>query len=351
MLFVALLAAFLIEQLVPLTEDNAVHLAAKRWVFFARGKVFATQTWHVWLWWSAAVLVPVAISVLVYQLLLAVWLPLAWLWLVGVLYLTMGFRQFSQHFSRIRDALQEGREDEARAALAQWRQVDDAQAQRPDWVARVLSLALLAAQRHVLGVLVAFVVLGVLGLGPAGAVLYRMTECVARLWRVPVLALESDAELSEDQLEVATQCSLVAGMAWHYLDWLPVRASALGFAAAGNFEGVVGAWRDAHDNADTSNDCLLLAAGAGALNVTLQNGSHQQRHDDDQDSTQAPSADLSVMSAAMLDDPFSAEAGLQEGPLACAKPWHVAALAGLVWRVVVLAMGVLAGLTLVAWIN
>lgn len=351
MLFVALLAAFFIEQLVPLTQDNAAHLAAKRWALFARSKVFATQTWHVWLWWSAAVLLPVVLSVLVYQLLLAVWLPLAWLWLVGVLYLTMGFRQFSHHFSRIRDALQEGREDEARAALAQWRQVDDAQAQRPDWVARVLSLALLAAQRHVLGVLVAFVVLGVLGLGPAGAVLYRMTEYVARLWRVPAMALEPDTELSEDQLEVATQRSLVAGMAWHYLDWLPVRASALGFAAAGNFEGVVGAWRDAYDNADTSNDSLLLAAGAGALNVTLQGGPYQQRQADDNDSAQASSADLSVMSAAMLDDALSTQAGQQEGPVASAKPRHVASLAGLVWRVVVLAMGLLAGLTLVAWAN
>lgn len=351
MLFVALLTAFVIEQLVPLTEDNAAHGAAKRWALFARSNVFATQTWHVWLWWSAAVLLPVVLSVLVYQLLLAIWLPLAWLWLVAVLYLTMGFRQFSHHFSRIRDALQEGREDEARAALAQWRQVDDAQAERPDWVARVLSLALLAAQRHVLGVLVAFVALGVLGLGPAGAVLYRMTEYVARLWRVPALALEPDAELSEDQLEVATQRSLVAGSAWHYLDWLPVRASALGFAAAGNFEGVVGAWRDAYDNADTSNDSLLLAAGAGALNVTLQDSPHREREDDASDSEYTRSADLFVMSAAMLDDEFITEANPQEGPVAAAKPRHVAALAGLVWRVVVLAMSVLAGLTFVAWVN
>lgn len=351
MLFTALLAAFLIEQLVPLTEDNVAHLAAKRWVLFARSKVFAAQTWHVWLWWSAAVLLPVVLSVLVYQLLWAVGFALAWLWLVGVLYFTMGFRQFSHHFSRIRDALQEGRDDEARAALAQWRQVDDAQVGRPDWVARVLSLALLAAQRHVLGVLVAFVALGVLGLGPAGAVLYRMTEYVARLWRVPAVVLEADTELSEDQLEVATQCSLVAGSAWHYLDWVPVRASAFGFAVAGNFEGVVGAWRDAHDNAEISNDSLLLAAGAGALSVTLQGSFHHASQDDGSDDEQTRRADLSVMSAAMLDDEFSSDALQQEGPAVPAKSRHVAALAGLVWRVVVLAMSVLAGLTFVAWVN
>ena len=368
MLFFALLAAFLIEQLVPLAEGNAAHALAKRWVLLARSKVVATnswQVWQVWLWWCAAVLLPVAASVLVYQVLLAIWLPLAWLWLVAVLYLTMGFRQFSHYFSRIRDALQEGRQDEALAALAQWRQVDGAEARRPDWVARVLSLALLAAQRHVLGVWLAFAVLGAFGLGPAGAVLYRMAEYVARLWRVQASDNDQPEELSNEQLEVATQRALVSAAAWHYVDWLPVRVSALGFAAAGNFEGVVGAWRDAQDSADNSNDSLLLAAGAGALNVSLQEDLEAQGSAPNTKASQAQALSeqlqapeetiegLTVMSATMLGENASraTQAPSQEGPIAPAKPRHVAALSGLVWRVVVLAMSVLAGLTLVSWVN
>jgi adenosylcobinamide-phosphate synthase len=383
MLLFALIAALLIEQLVPLEADNTVHAWARRWVTYTRSKVLVAHPIHVWLWWSAAVLLPVVLSVLVYQLLLTVAWPLAWLWLVGVLYLTMGFRQFSHYFSRIRDALQEGREDDALAALAQWRQVDEAEARRSDWVSRVLSLALLAAQRHVMGVWLAFVVLGALGLGPAGAVLYRMAEFVARVWRVqtePTQALGQGAPQPADGAdqtghadhdggddEVAVQCALLSGQAWHYVDWLPVRMSALGFAAAGNFEGVVGAWRDAKDSLQTSNDSLLLAAGAGALHVTLQDQPAEGV------SPQAASADaaqdLAVMSASLLDEQDSAAHAVHAArtdhsaphshdtavddthtPASPAKR-HVAALASLVWRVVVLAMVVLAGLTLVSWLN
>ncbi|MFB1016552.1 MAG: hypothetical protein QMC46_00380, partial [Burkholderiaceae bacterium] len=40
-----------------------------------------------------------------------------------------------------------------------------------------------------------------------------------------------------------------------------------------------------------------------------------------------------------------------DNPASLPKPRHVAALASLVWRVVVLAMGILAGLTVVSWLN
>jgi adenosylcobinamide-phosphate synthase len=303
----------------------------------------------------------------------------------------MGFRQFSHYFSRIRDALQAGREDEALAALAQWRQVDGAEAQRSDWVGRVLSLALLAAQRHVLGVWLAFVVFGVFGLGPAGAVLYRMSEYVARLWRVQLPSTAGvideqagdtagpagtdqqadNPDQNDDGQEPATLRALVALQAWHCVDWLPVRASALGFAAAGHFEGVVAAWRDAADNAQLSNDSVLLAAGAGALHVSLQEESTPSANDE------AGDDDLVVMSAALLDEHAAQVHGAvsvvapvgaadeqvadpvlssepeseSDNPASLPKPRHVAALASLVWRVVVLAMGILAGLTVVSWLN
>ena len=46
----------------------------------------------------------------------------------------------------------------------------------------VIEHSLLAAHRHVFGVFFWFVVLSALGLGPAGAVLYRMAEFVSRYW-------------------------------------------------------------------------------------------------------------------------------------------------------------------------
>jgi adenosylcobinamide-phosphate synthase len=53
---------------------------------------------------------------------------------------------------------------------------------RSEIVRHVIEYSVLAAHRHVFGVLAWFSVLAALGLGPSGAVLYRMAEFVSRYW-------------------------------------------------------------------------------------------------------------------------------------------------------------------------
>ena len=48
--------------------------------------------------------------------------------------------------------------------------------------ASLIEHSLLAAHRHVFGVFFWFVLLSTFGLGPAGAVLYRMAEFASRYW-------------------------------------------------------------------------------------------------------------------------------------------------------------------------
>jgi len=98
--------------------------------------------------------------------------PVAVLWNVAVLYITLGFRQFSHHFTRIRDALESADEDSARATLAQWQQVDVGELPRSEIVRHVIEYSVLASHRHVFGVLAWFSVCAALGLGPAGAVVF-----------------------------------------------------------------------------------------------------------------------------------------------------------------------------------
>ena len=109
--------------------------------------------------------------------------PANLLWSVALLYPTLGFRQFSHHFTDIRDALDSGDETRARELLAQWKQVDASLLPRHEIVRHVIEHSVVAAHRHVFGVLAWFSVLAALGLGPAGAVLYRMGEFVSRYWR------------------------------------------------------------------------------------------------------------------------------------------------------------------------
>ena len=79
----------------------------------------------------AAVLVPampavpdIALAAAVHWLLWQFSVLLAFVWMVVVLYHTVGFRQFSHHFTGIRDALEAGDEAAARQALARWQRVE-----------------------------------------------------------------------------------------------------------------------------------------------------------------------------------------------------------------------------------
>jgi adenosylcobinamide-phosphate synthase len=96
-----------------------------------------------------------------------------------VLYLTLGFRQFSHYFTDIRDALDRGDEIEARSLLAEWRHLDASELPRTELLRHVIEHALLAAHRHVFGVFFWFVLSAPWAWGRPGAVLYRMAEFAA----------------------------------------------------------------------------------------------------------------------------------------------------------------------------
>ena len=106
--------------------------------------------------------------------------PIFLLFNVSVLYLTLGFRQFSHYYTDIRDVLDRGDEFEARRLLAAWRHLDASELPRTELLRPVIEHSLLAAHRHVFGVFFWFVLLCTLGLGPLGAVLYRMAEFASR---------------------------------------------------------------------------------------------------------------------------------------------------------------------------
>ena len=255
MSFFAVLIALLLEQARPLAYDNPVHAGLRAWARAVRRNLDAGQTAHGWLAWLLAAGVPALVACVVYWGLWVFSTVLAFVWLVGVLYVTLGFRQFSHHFSDIRQALDAGDDASARDKLAQWLHVDASSLPRTELLRQVIEHSVLSAHRHVLGVLVAFVVFWVLGLGPAGAVLYRMAEYLSRNWR-----LRADGTPSEALRQAAAQ-------AWQWVDHVPARVTALGFAIVGNFEEAVASWRG-------DVDVVVGFADAGALGGLSQ---HRQR--------------------------------------------------------------------------
>jgi adenosylcobinamide-phosphate synthase len=256
-------------------------------------------------------------------LILTLGIPFAVIWSIAMLYTTLGFRQFSHHFTAIRDALDAGDEDRARELLAQWQQVDAALLPRREIVRHVIEYSVLAAHRHVFGVLAWFSVLAAFGLGPAGAVLYRMSEFVTRYWRYR----------SQTQ-PVSEAAQSAAERAWAFVDWLPARITALAFAVVGSFEEAIDCWRHHSQRFPNDNDGVILAATSGAVNVRL--GGEALR------SAFAPNGSQSFSAASVA----PVDVDTESTPGREAEPAHLRSIVGLVWRTVVLWMVLLALLTL-----
>jgi adenosylcobinamide-phosphate synthase len=324
MSFLAVLMALILEQARPLTQGSAVLAAPRSWVRMAGRNLDAGLVHHGWLAWSVAVLVPSLLALALHHLLWWVNPILAFVWNVAVLYLTLGFRQFSHHFTNIRDALELGDEEQARAALARWQRVDASSLPRSEIVRHVIEHSVLAAHRHVFGVLSWFSVLAAFGLGPAGAVIYRLGDYAYRYW---------SHKSTQPGEGVSPALAAASSQAWGLIDYLPSRMTAMAFAVVGSFEDAVDSWRQCHAQmaaADLTrvqrNEAIVVAATAGAVNVQL-GGSPLRAAAPELSQSQAPTV------------PPSAGGRPPE-------PVHLRSVVGLVWRAVVLWIVLLALLTL-----
>jgi adenosylcobinamide-phosphate synthase len=322
MSFISVLLALLFEQARPLSRGNLVHASLRAWVRWSTRNFDAGQTFHGWLAWGFAVGCPSLAALAIYWLLDAfVGWPVAVLWSVTVLYVTLGFRQFSFHFTQIRDALADGDEDHARELLAEWQQIDASDLPRSEIVRHVIEHSVLSAHRHVFGVLAWFSVLAAFGFGPAGAVMYRLSEFVVRYWQHKSKTLH---------LPVSEALQTCAAQAWSAIDWVPARITAISFAVVGSFEEVVDSWRNYEPRFPGDNDGVILAATAGAVNIKLGDAASHASY---------PKDVPPVMAGAIESTP-EAVSGLAP------ELAHLAVIVGLVWRTVVMWMVLLALLTL-----
>jgi len=330
MSFFAVLFALIIEQARPLARGNRIHASLRRWARWASHSLDAGKPAHGWVVWFMAVVVPALVTLAVHLLLWSVHPVLAFVWSVAVLYVTLGFRQFSHYFTDIRDALDDGDEAAARELLAQWRQVNASELPRSEIVRHVIEYSVLAAHRHVFGVLAWFSVLAALGLGPAGAVLYRLSEFVSRYWL-------HKSKAAGDGASPALQDA--ATRAWHLIDYVPARLTSLGFAVVGSFEDAIDGWRNYAQRQpagpENHNDGVILAATSGAVNVRLGGEALKAAF--------APDASQGFQASGLEPGgPVATESTPGREP----EVAHLRSIVGLVWRSVVLWMVLLALLTL-----
>ena len=253
MALLSIAVALLFEQLKPLAQQRFVLAPLARYAHFLEEHYNDGDRRHGMMAWLIAVL-PMVAAVLVLQVLLAATQPLLALFLnVGVLYLTMGFRQFSHYFTDIHLALRMGELPHARALLGEWRSSPADQSGSGEVARLAIEEALVASHRHVFAPLLCFVVIG-----PAGALLYRLALFFWSRW--------GTAEYGA--------FGQFASRAFAAIDWLPLRVSAAAFAVVGDFEGAVFCWRTQATHWPDASSAVLLASGAGALGVRLGSPIH-----------------------------------------------------------------------------
>jgi adenosylcobinamide-phosphate synthase len=166
---------------------------------------------------------------------------------VAVLYFTLGFRQFSHHFTEIQLAVKSGDVERARQLLEEWRGASGVVRTREEVIRLSIEEALIASHRHVFGVILWYVLLP----GPSGAVLYRIAVYLRQRWK----------ELGS--------FGRFAGRAFQLLEWPAVRLTAASFAVVGDFEDAVYCWRTQARTWMEASSGVVLAAGAGAMGVRL----------------------------------------------------------------------------------
>ncbi len=243
----AIIAALIIEQWRPLGERRALQGTLAAWAGWLEHSFNGGERRHGVVAWMVAVLPPVVLAAVLHAVLYSVHGLLALAFNVAVLYLTLGFRQFSHNFTDIQLAVKAGDLDRARSLLDYWRGASGVVRPREEVIRLTIEEALLASHRHVFGVLLWYLLLP----GPSGAVLYRLAAYLAARWRY-LGAFGGFAQ-----------------RAFHVLEWPAVRLTAAAFAVVGDFEDAVYCWRtQAHTWPDPDTG-ILLAAGAGAMGVRL----------------------------------------------------------------------------------
>jgi adenosylcobinamide-phosphate synthase len=256
MSLLSLITALLLEQVHPLSSRKFLLIWLSGYVEFFQRNFNAGQQNQGRIAWLLAMLLPLAAVGALYYISLSAHPIVAWLFSVLVLYLTMGFRQFSHFYTDIHRALRDKQLDKARDLLGKWLGKSCRELSHEEVARITIEQALLCSHRNVFGVVFWFVVFMMLGLGPIGAVLYRLALFLYNRW-----GIQDEAEFGN--------FGVFARFAYHLMEWMPLRLTAVTFAIVGNFEDTIYCWRTQAASWIDPEAGILLASGAGALGVRL----------------------------------------------------------------------------------
>lgn len=303
MSLLALLATLLLSYYLPHRQLDLLQHLMHPYAHWLERSFNDGKKLHGMIAWIAGALLPAVIIGVIYFVLLTVHFLLGLLFSVAVLYVTLRCSQFERRAEQIVASLRDQNIDLAREQFYEW-EGSDADNYSQAQLARVsIETALKRAHYGLFGPVFWFAVLG-----PAGAVLYRLSQLLKTEWH----PLEDNVfnHFSEQVFE--------------WIDWLPARITAICFAIVGDFEDAVYCWRTQAATWPNKALGIILASGGGALGVKL--------------GEPLPFKGVII---------YRPEIGLgDEADADCLQ-----SAIGLVWRVLFLMMGILLLLTIAHWLG
>jgi adenosylcobinamide-phosphate synthase len=302
MYFLALLSALALSYYRPHSKSDFVHYLYLPFASWLEHNFNDGRSRHGALAWVIGALIPSILIGVIYYFLIELSVLLGFIFNVIILYVVLRFNHFGHPAEKIVSALRQENITSAREHYAEW-ESDTIEYDNSEIARLSIESTLKHAHYGLFGPILWFVILG-----PAGACLYRMTHLLKLSWH-PL----QDNEFNHFTRRV---------FAW--LDWLPARLTAGSFAVVGDFEDAVYCWRMQAQAWPDKNLGIILASGAGALGTRLGE----------------PLPSRGVLQ-------YRPELGLGDA----ADADYLQSAIGLIWRVLVLMLGVLLLLTFAHWLG
>jgi len=284
--FFAFFVVLLLDLARPLAADNRLRAQLGGLIDLVRSSTDAGQAQQGWIGWAIVAISVCGVTLAVEWLAGAIHPTLEWLFHVAVLYLVIGFRQTAVVFTEMQVALALDDTNGARRVFDRWqasvvsarpgRAVLAPDASIEDVCRESIVQALLNLHRGICAPLFWYLLLP----GVLGPLLYWLVAEMAGRWghSAPAAETSQPPEAGLAQAPVFTRYGEAAVQLYRWIDWLPLRVTAAGFAVAGNFDDAVYCWRGAVSSGTASDQRgLLTAAASGATGLRLADASLEAR--------------------------------------------------------------------------
>ena len=302
MSFLVLLCALMLAYYRPLPKALALGEWHGPLSLMLEHKLNDGKSFHGIIGWSLGVALPVLAVGAGYLALRHYSSLLAAFFGILLLYLLLDLRGFSTPAEEISASLHNGELAQARQRLTDWGRPSPETFGLPEISRLSIETTLLRAHYGLFAPMFWFVLLG-----PAGTLLYCLSKSTHEVWK---------GDLSD--------FSNFAHRVFHWLDWLPVRFTAISFAVVGDFEDAVYCWRIQSTTWPSEAEGIMLSSGAGAMGVRL--GDPLPKQDT-----------VEFRPALGIGDEADAE--------------YVMSAVGLTWRVLVLMLALLFLMTFAKWLG